>query len=1391
MSETNGASAPLGVVLTEEGADVAVYSAHAEAIHFCLYDEAGEREIGRTRLLADGSGVHRASIEGVRPGARYGLRADGPFDPARGHRFDLSKLLADPYAVAFDRPFELHPSMFERGADSGPHAPKSLALAPASGEPGHQRIPWDRTIIYEANLRGLTKLRGDIPEAARGRFSGLAQPSVVAHLQGLGVTTVEIMPADAFIDERHLPPLGLVDAWGYNPVVLGAPDPRLAPGGWAEVRAATDALHAAGMEAILDVVLNHNGESDEYGPTLSFRGLDNASYFRLAPGDPARYVNDMGTGNSLALDRPMVIEMALAALRRWMVFGGFDGFRFDLAAALGRRESGFDPNAPMFGAIAADPILSKAKMIAEPWDIGPGGYRVGAFPAAWGEWNDRFRDAARRFWRGDPAMRGELATRLAGSQDAFASAPSAAKSINYVEAHDGFTLADLVAYSQKHNLANGEDNRDGTNENLSWNHGVEGPTDDPAILAARARDMRNLLALPFVSRGTPMLAMGAELGHSQGGNNNAYAQSNAISWIDWAHADLALIAFTGRLAKIRRDHPALSSQHWLTGKPFDETGLPDVDWRDAEAPLTSGAQWQAPHGDVLVAVFAAPAAGGVDRVAVAFNRGAEAAALTLPERRQGKSWRKLIDASDDAVADAPLAVADRVRIAARTTLVIAETDDPLGKGRSRAPEAREIDVLANAAGIAEEWFDVAGRRTVVSPETKLALLNALRLPARSQAQLRDSLGRLVEETSARRLPRALVLRFDEKLRAPVRRDPAEGANAPEASILTEDGRTIAWRAPDGEANRRTLADGRIVFEREIDLPDLPVGRHLLRLENVDCALTIAPAEAFDSEAALRRRFGLSAQLYALRRCGDQGIGDLTTLGLAGERAGRAGAAFLGLNPLHAMYPWDRARVSPYHPSDRRFLDPVHIDVLDSSGLPRDEASETALAALAAPIGAASLTADVDYQAVWAIKRAALDARFTAFERARANHPGDPLFADHARFLREGGDALRRFAIFQAIAGERNGEEWRRWPQPLRAAEANALDSKAAELSRDVDFALFAQWLADRQLAAAAARAKAAGLDIGLYRDLAVGAAPDGAESWACAGRLAQGVSVGAPPDPFSARGQVWDVQAPDPNASASDGWREFSQLLSANMRHAGMLRIDHAMGLARLFVVPDGASAAEGAYLAYPLHDLIGHLALESQRNGCMVVGEDLGTVPQGFRETLAPADILGMRVLWFERRGAEFLNPADYPARSVACVATHDLPTLAGWWTGADIGERLALGLVTLEEAERTIGERAAEKRALIAALRRAGLVDGEPDLTGPMSDRLAGAIYAFLAGSASLLASAQFDDLAGERIATNLPGTDRERPNWRHKLPLDVESLFATPRAREIVAALAGPRR
>ena len=897
----------LGVTVSPHGLDAALDLPNAESVWLCVYD--GDREVFRTEMPRDGERIFRGRAPDFGSGARYGFRVKGPHDPSRGLRFDASKLLADPYAWAFDRPFRSHSSMFAFGEDSGPFTPKAIAGAPPAGDPGRRRVATDALLIYELNLRGFSRLNMSVPESARGTFAGLAHHASIAHLSSLGVTAVEVMPADPFIDERHLPPLGLNNAWGYNSVVFGSPDPRLAPGGWAEVRAATDALHAAGIEAILDVVFNHNGESDELGATLSFRGLDNQTFFRLNPNNPALYVNDTGCGNTLALDRPLLVDMAIGAMKRWVVYGGFDGFRFDLATTLGRTDHGFDANAPLFQALANDPILRETRLIAEPWDVGWGGYQLGRFPSAFGEWNDHYRDAARRFWRGDPSMRGEIATRIAGSRDIFGDAAAPSKGVNFIVAHDGFTLSDLVAYEHKHNDANGEHNRDGTDSNLSWNHGVEGSTDDPAILGMRARDQRNLLTQLLTSRGTPMLAMGAELGFSQNGNNNAYAQDNETTALKWSEADTSLIAFTRRLAEVRRTRPALSRDAFLTGHPFDANGMPDVEWRDAQGPLSQDS-WNDSAGAVLVAVFSAPGENGVDRVAVAMNRSRDDAELILPEPREGMAWRSLVDTAHAEAPERTLAIADRQRLVARSCLVLGESPAPAGP-RSGPPTAGTIDALSTAAGIASEWWDVSGKRTVVSPETKISLLAALGLDAGSEARARESLAQFMDETQLRRVPLSLALRADEPLVAPLR-DAPQGC---EARIECEDGQLFEWRIIPGDGVKAPLADGREVAIREAPLPSLPLGRHRLILDGVEFGpdgRAVARPRARRRGAQAVRRVGAALCDAARGRPGDRRF---LHPGLCGRSRGRRGRRLSRREP-HAYALPARSRAGQPLPSVR-------------------------------------------------------------------------------------------------------------------------------------------------------------------------------------------------------------------------------------------------------------------------------------------------------------------------------------------------------------------------------------------------------------------------------------------------------------------------------------------
>jgi glycogen operon protein len=626
-----------GVVLTADGADFAVWSHHALLVELCLFDAAGMET--RLPMAADGD-VHRISVPGIGEGTRYGYRAHGAYEPDNGLWFDPSKLLADPYAKTFDRPFVYDARLGIAGEDTAALMPKAVVNADIAVAREAPRFA-PGGLIYEVAVKPFTVLHPDVPESIRGTVAALAHPAIIAHLKRIGVDALELMPITAWIDERHLPPLGLTNGWGYNPVTFMALDPRLAPGGIAELRDTVAALHAEGIAVILDLVFNHTGESDRHGSTLSLRGLDNLSFYRHVNDRPGELVNDTGTGNTVACDHPYIRQLIIDSLRHFVVHAGIDGFRFDLAPIIGRTANGFEAEGGTLSALLADEMLADRIMIAEPWDIGPGGYQLGNFPAPFLEWNDRARDETRRYWRGDHGMTGDLATLLSGSAPLFErDGRNETRSVNFLAAHDGFTLMDLVSNQSKHNEANGEDNRDGHSDNLSWNNGIEGRTDDAAIIARRRTDVMALLSTLFATRGTIMLTAGDEAARSQRGNNNAYCQDNEITWVDWASLDQDLIAHTAFLAGMRRRFAIFTETRFFTGE--------DVAWLSPSgSPMTVG-EWQAPEGSTLAMVL--NTTDGLDgtpvKLAVLVNRQHEPQSFILPDAGGGV-WQAL-SADDNA-----------------------------------------------------------------------------------------------------------------------------------------------------------------------------------------------------------------------------------------------------------------------------------------------------------------------------------------------------------------------------------------------------------------------------------------------------------------------------------------------------------------------------------------------------------------------------------------------------------------------------------------------------------------------------------------------------------------------------------------------------------------------
>ena len=657
---------PLGAQWDGLGVNFAVFSAHASAIDLCLFDKAGRRETLRMPLPECTNEIWHGYLRDARLPLVYGYRAHGPYEPERGHRFNPHKLLLDPYARELVGAVRWSDALFgyrlnsPRGdlsldrRDSAGAMPKGVVASDSFnwGDDRPPRVPWVDTFIYEMHVRGLSMRRRGVRSYQRGTFAALAEPKFIDHLCRLGITAVELLPVHAFLQDRFLLERGLSNYWGYNTLSSFAPEPRyLATGSPNEIRAAVRRLHSAGIEVILDVVYNHTCEGSELGPTLSWRGLDNAAYYRLLPDKPRHHINDTGCGNTFDLSHPRVVQLVLDSLRYWASSYRVDGFRFDLGVTLGREPHGFDTNSGFFRALMQDPLLSGLKLIAEPWDIGPGGYQLGAFPPGFAEWNDRFRDGTRRFWRGDAGQRADYAGFLAGSSIVFNHRhrrPHA--SINYLCSHDGFTLEDLVSYEQRHNEANGENNEDGHAHNFSANWGVEGPTEDSGILETRARVKRAMLTTLLLARGTPMLLAGDEFGHTQEGNNNAYCQDNEISWLDWSRLDhepsRALLAFLHRLVVLRREHAVLRSRHFLDGHREFAPGVNEIAWFDERGQAMTEAAWHDGNARTLVLRRAARTDDAIEILLLLLNPTVETIGFTLPG--PAGPWSLVVDSAEPA-----------------------------------------------------------------------------------------------------------------------------------------------------------------------------------------------------------------------------------------------------------------------------------------------------------------------------------------------------------------------------------------------------------------------------------------------------------------------------------------------------------------------------------------------------------------------------------------------------------------------------------------------------------------------------------------------------------------------------------------------------------------------
>jgi glycogen operon protein len=1281
-SVSKGAPTPLGPTVGKTGVNFALFSAHANAVSLCLFSKTGKREIAQIPLTAKTGDIWHGFVEGLDSDQLYGYRVDGPYAPHEGHRFNRHKLLIDPYAKQLFGEFILDDAVYGfdvdsadndlsfNTQDSAPFIPKCVVgdVVFDWGNDAPPRTNLRNTILYECHIKGATKLNADVPRKMRGTVEGLSSPAMIKHLMSLGVTTVEVLPLQSFMSEPRLTEMGLSNYWGYNPVNYFSPHtPYLGPEKSKSIQTMVKTLHATGIEVILDVVYNHTAESWELGPTLSYRGIDNKSYYHLKH-DQRFYENHTGCGNSLNMTNPAVLDLTIASLRYWVETYHIDGFRFDLGPTMGRNPFDFNRDAIFFKALQSDPILSKVKLISEPWDIGPNGYQLGNFPNGWSEWNDQYRDSVRSFWRGDQGAHRELAGGLLGSAHNFDhDRRTALSSVNFITSHDGFTLQDVVSFNDKHNLANGENNRDGHGHNLSDNMGFEGPTEDGEVEKSRRRRKLNMLATLLLSQGMPMLLAGDEFGQSQDGNNNAYCQDNEITWLNWSAREDSFQTEVSKIIGLRQKFPHFRQAEFLHGEEIGQSNARNVAWINASGNTMAPSQWEEGDRPVLGMLLSLEQQGSV---LVIFNRG-DCQEITLPT---GDDW-KLEYSTGKTELDGMVCnhSKDSVAVLSCTSLAV-----PLDIAHAA------INKQARRAGIISEFRDISGHVHTSTHDSKAAILKAMNWPIPESAQSTPN-------------------------KNPI---PVYGA------------------------------------------------QHMRQQGKV---------------------WGLTSSLYGLRSKRNWGIGDFEDLASLAELMAEQGADFVGINPVHALFPGQADLYAPYSPSSRDFLNIMHIapDKID-------EISSEDLNQFYDKLEKARAADFVDYDAVHTLKFTVFEMAYKRFHKLPSNSTRRKSFK---AFLEREGEALRLHAIFDTIfetlpPALQTYDGYKNFPEAYQSPHNPAVEKFAKDNADRIQFFLYLQWVAHCQLSDTQNRAKTAGMSIGLYLDFAVGVVPGGSDAWRRRTAFADNISLGAPGDAANPEGQLWNLLPFDPHSLAANNFEPYRSSLRRTMQQAGAVRIDHILGHLRSFWIPqrkDGR-VLTGSYVTYPLEGLLAMIAEESQAAKCIVIGEDLGTIPDGLRQTMHQYELMGCGIVIIERDSHGRLLPFDQTRElSLTAFSNHDFPTLAGFWAGADFEWRAALGISSDKDSLR--GERKRRDHDKNFLNGQAGQDRLE---TNSLSPETAAVLHAALARAPAMAVAVQLEDLLMQTSQPNVPGTTEEQPNWRRKYAVNIETIRAHPSGQMILSAI-----
>ncbi|MBF0422717.1 MAG: glycogen debranching protein GlgX [Magnetococcales bacterium] len=1446
-----GSPSPMGATWDGRGVNFALFSENAEKVELVLFDPSGMVEIHRIRLTEYTNQVWHAYLPDIRPGQLYGYRVYGTYDPNRGHRFNHHKLLLDPYAKALFGKLVWNEALFGfrygdpavdmsfDTRDSAAFMPKCRVVEQAYtwGDDRHPNIPWRQTIIYETHVRGTTMLHPEVPAIQRGTFAGLASPSMVRYFQKLGVTALELLPVQGFIDEWHLHQRDLANYWGYNPIAFFVPHAKYFshPDTINEFKTMIKVLHDAGLEVLLDVVYNHTAEGNQMGPTLSFRGIDNAVYYRLLPGRPRYYQDFTGCGNSFNLRHSRVLQLVTDSLRYWSEEMRVDGFRFDLTTTLAREADGrFNRHSGFLDVVAQDPVLAKRKLIAEAWDLGLDGYQVGGFPPGWTEWNDKYRDGVRRYWRNDPGQRGNFASRFTGSSDVFNhQGRRPTSSLNFITAHDGFTLYDLTAYSRKYNIANLEDNRDGRDENFSWNCGQEGESANKDVHQLRFQQLRNFFSTLMLSQGVPMIVGGDEFGRTQHGNNNPYCQDNTITWFNWENwteDQKHLLEFVQQLIRFRRLHPIFHKTSFFTGQALDSKPR-DIVWLRPDGLELSGGDWENLAGNILGVIVSgefeseelipcdhAPELNSSKDATflLIINPGTAEVSFRLPlqgTEKKKKSWKLVLDTSRQPpfVPEQGLWQQESYLQAPHSLSMLQFVSvDGVWKDIPRpvhtANTLQELDQLARQAGIQDGYWDIFGKWQPIPHESRLAFLTALGLPCGTPGQVSVSLRSLKEAPWRRPLEPALVIHgLKGEIRIPI---------VVKAKYLNN---TFEWAyvGENGDLSHGRLNLNECPLEDEIELEDrkyqrrifvlpavVPLGYHRFEITGTglsgsdfaSMALIRVPEACYIPPAMEKeegRIWGTAVQLYALNSSKSWGVGDFSDLKALVAGMAAQGAGVVGLNPLHAQFPRHPEQFSPYSPNSRFFLNPVYIDC---EAVPEFELCQDAKKKWRSPEFQALLeqvrqTPMVDYIEIGHMKLEIMRLLFKTFRELHLSSSSGEVPSARCltfrQFVKDGGERLLHLALYNAMAnhfgdGGFGGRTWRRWPLPFRSPGSPEVRRFAEQHTEEVEFFQYLYWTAHTQLKDVVETCKEQGMLVGLYNDIALGVDPDGADFWSNQRLFVDGARMGAPYDHFNPLGQDWGLPPLNPRVLKEDGYRIFAETLRATMSVSGAVRLDHVMGLTRLFWVPVGAKATKGGYVNYPFEDLLGIVKLESQRNRCLVVGEALGTVPEGLPEKLASANVFSYQLFYFEREpGGEFKHPDNYSPFALVAITTHDLPTFPGYWESVDLEEKRRLSLFPTDELlQRVIAERANERENIVHVLKKMKLIPNDWTVSTHKycTDELMHAVNRYLSLSPSKIQMVQLEDVIGQREQVNLPGTTNEHPNWQRKLAMSVEAIISS---------------